>query len=114
MITVQPPSERTPMQKIAPRSESLSMCLLSDTVPTGVEISACDSLCIIRSVPAGCTVMGPVLMLGSAAGGPGAGATSPGRLTKYADLADRNRHRGREDRSHEDYHLPKHRGGSQR
>jgi hypothetical protein len=51
MITAQLHSERTPMQKIAARSDNLSVRLLSGTaVATGVEISMCDSLGIVPSV----------------------------------------------------------------
>jgi hypothetical protein len=79
MMTAQAASESTPIEKIAARSESRSVPLLSGIgIATGVEISACGSLGIVRSLPA---VMRPVLMQGPAAGGPGAGGGSPGRLT---------------------------------
>src|SRR5438094_5963749 len=109
MTAAQPPSERTPIQKIAARIESRSARLRSGTrVASGVEISACGSLGIVRLLPADSTEMRPVLGQGPAAGEPGAGGGSPGRLTKDAYPAFANRFRGREDRSHEDYHRNQH------
>jgi hypothetical protein len=47
MIADQPASDSTPIQKIAARSESRSVRLLSDAaVASDVEISACGSLAI--------------------------------------------------------------------
>ena len=49
MIADQPASENTPIQKIAARSESRSVRLLSGAaVASEVEISACGSLAIFR------------------------------------------------------------------
>jgi hypothetical protein len=61
MITVQPPSARTPIQKIAARNESRSARVLSTTgAATGVEISADWSLGIVRSLPGDRPEMRPV------------------------------------------------------
>jgi hypothetical protein len=103
MITAQAASESTPTQKIATRGESRSVRLLSGAaVATAVKISAYGSLGIFRSLPANCTGTRPVLMQGPAAGGPGAGGGSPGRLTLDVDLAVTNRHRGWENGSPDD------------
>jgi hypothetical protein len=56
MIPAQPPSERTPIQKIAARSESLSVRLSSGTEAIiDVEISMRGSLGIVTSAPASAT-----------------------------------------------------------